>query len=95
MKPNDAKSSLYIDCGVENNNKDLKLDIGDHVIISKYKSIVAKVYTPNSSEEVFAIKKVKNAVLGTYIIEDLNDEKIVGTVYDRELQKTNQIELRI
>ena len=31
----------------------------------------------------------------TYIIFDLNDEKIVGSFYETELQKTNQIEFRI
>ena len=34
--------------------------VGDHVRISKYKHIFAKGYTPNQSEEVFVIKKVKN-----------------------------------
>ena len=31
----------------------------------------------------------------TYIIFDLNDEKIVGSFYETELQKNNQIEFRI
>ena len=52
--------------------------------ISKYKKILSKGYTPNWSEEDFVIKKVKNTVPGTYVI---NDEK--------ELQKTNQQECRI
>ena len=41
------------------------------------------------------IKKIKNTVPRTYLINDLNDEKIVGTLYDKELQKTNQQEFRI
>ena len=41
------------------------------------------------------IKKVKNTVLLTYFISDLNDEEIVGTFYEKELQKTNQEALRI
>ena len=36
-------------------------------------------YVPNWSEEVFVIKKVKNTVLWTYLINDLNGEEIVGT----------------
>ena len=36
------------------------------------------------------IKKVKNTVPWTYIISDLNGEKIVGTFYEKELQKTNE-----
>ena len=31
----------------------------------------------------------------TYVINDLNDEEIIGTFYDKELQKTNQQEFRI
>ena len=41
--------------------KILNSRVGDHVRISKYKNIFAKGYTPNSSEEAFVIKKVKNA----------------------------------
>ena len=50
---------------------------------------------PNWSEEVFLIKKVKNTVPWTYVINDLNGEEIIGTFYEKELQKTNQIEFRI
>ena len=63
--------------------------------ISKYKNIFAKVYTPNWSEEVFVVKKVRNTVPWTYVINDLNGEEIIGTFYEKELQKTNQQELRI
>ena len=54
-----------------------------------------KVKLKNWSEESFVIKKVKNTVLLTYFISDLNDEEIVGTFYEKELQKTNQEALRI
>ena len=50
-------NSTYID-----SNKDPKLKVGDHVKIPKYKNIFAKGYTPNWSEEVFVIQKVKNTV---------------------------------
>ena len=55
----------------------------------------AKGYTPNWSEEVFVIKKVRNTVPWTYIISDLNGEEITGTFYEKELQKANQREFRI
>ena len=38
------------------------------VRISKYKNIFNKGYTPNWSEEVFVIDKIKNTVLWTYVI---------------------------
>ena len=41
------------------------------------------------------IKKVKNTAPQTYVINDLNVEEIVGTFYEKELQKTNQKEFRI
>ena len=53
------------------------------------------VYTPNWSEEVFVIKKVKTTVPWTYVINDLNGEEINGTFYKKELQKANQEEFRI
>ena len=41
------------------------------------------------------IKKVKNAVPWTCVINDLNREEIVETFYENELQKSNQKEFRI
>ena len=41
------------------------------------------------------IKEVKNTVPWTYAISDLNGKKIIGTFYEKELQKTNQKEFRI
>ena len=41
------------------------------------------------------IKKVKNTVPWTYVVNDLNGEEIIGTFYEKELQKTNQKEFRI
>ena len=35
MKPIDVKSSTYIDFGMENNNKDSKVKVGDHLRIKK------------------------------------------------------------
>ena len=69
--------------------------MGDHVRISKYKDIFAKGYTTNWSEEFFVVSKIKNTVLWTYVINDLNVEEIIGTFYEKEPQKTNQQEFRI
>ena len=33
------------------------------------------------------IKKVKNTVPWTYVINDLNSDEIIGTSYEKELQK--------
>ena len=50
--------------------------------MSKYKNNFK-----NWSEKVFVIKNVKNTVLWTYDISDLNGEIIAGTFYEVELQK--------
>ena len=41
------------------------------------------------------IKKVKNNAPWIYVSYDLNGEEIVGTFYEKELQKTRQKEFRI
>ena len=95
MKPVDIKSNTYIDSSKEINDKNPKFEIGDKTRISKYKNVFAKGCTAKWSEEVFVIKKIKNIVPGTYVINDLNGGEIVGTFYENKLQKTNQKELII
>ena len=95
IKPIDGKDNKYIDFKKEVNNKDPKFKVGDQVRVSKYKNIFAKGYMPNWSKQIFVISKIKNTVQWTYIINDLNGEEIIGTFYEKELQKTNQKEFRI
>ena len=95
MKAVGVKPIIYIDFNKENDKKRPKFKVGDNARTSKYKNNFAKGYVPNCSEEVFVIKKVKNIVLWTYVISELNGEKIVGTFYKKELQKTNQKKFRV
>ena len=95
MKPVDVKDNTYINFEKEINNKDPKFKVGDYVRISKYKNIFAKGYMPNWSEEVFIISKIKSTVSWTYVINELNGEKIIETFYEKELQTPNQQEFRI
>ena len=95
MKPIDVQDNTYINIDKEVNIKDPKFEIGDHLRISKYKNIFAKGYTPNWPEEIFVVKEIKNTVPWTYVINDLNGEEIIGTFYEKELQKTNQEEFKI
>ena len=76
---------VYID---EHNEKDSRFKVGDRVRISKFKNIFAKGYTPNWSTEIFFVNKVNDTVPYTYNLKDLNGEEIIGSFYDRELQKT-------
>ena len=95
MKPIDVADDSYAEYNEYFNKKDPKFKVGDHVRISKYKNIFAKGYTPNWSEEVFVINKIKNTVPCTYAISDLNCEEITGSFYEKELQKPIQKEFRI
>ena len=95
MKPVDVNPSMYIDSDKENNKEGPKFKVGDHVKISEYKNIFSKGYVTNWSKEVFVIIKNKNIVPWTYVISDLKGEEIVGTFYEKELQKKNQKEFRV
>ena len=88
MKPKDAKydnKRVYID---EHNKKDSRFNVVDRVRISKFKNIFAKGYTPNWSREIFIINKMNDTVPYTYNFKDLSGEEIIGSFYNRELQKT-------
>ena len=95
MKPINVKDDSFAKCDEKSNEEDPKFKVGDHVRISKFKNVFAKGYTPNWREEIFVVKKIKSTVPWTYIISDLNGEEIVGSFYEKELQKTNQKEFRI
>ena len=88
MKPIDVGDNdkrVYID---EHNEKDSRFKVGDRVRISRYKNIFAKGYTPNWSKEIFIVDKINDTVPYTYNLKDLNDEEIIGSFYDKELQKS-------
>ena len=87
MKPIDVKDNkkVYID---EHNEKYSRFKVGDRVRICKFKNIFAKGYTPNWSREIFIVNKINDTVPYTYNIKDLNDEEIIGSFYDKELQKS-------
>ena len=93
----DVTGDSYAEYNENPNKKDPKFKVDGNVRISKYKNIFAKgyiYYTPNWSEEVFFINKIKNTVPWTYVISDLNGEEITGSFYEKELQNTSQKEFR-
>ena len=55
-KTSDIKPGMYIEYGVEHNDKDPQFKVGDNVRKSKYKNIFAKGYVPNLSK-VFLSRK--------------------------------------
>ena len=95
MKLIDVTNDSFAKYNEDSNKRNPKFKFSNHVRISKYKNIFAKGYVPNWSEEIFVIKKVKNTVPWIYVINDLNNEEIIGSFYEKELQKTTQKEFRI
>ena len=92
MKSINVKSGTYISFDGEDNGPDHKFKAGDYMRISKYKNVSAKVNLPNWSEKVLV---VRNTVLWTYVINDLNGEEIALTFHKKESPKTNQRKFRI
>ena len=62
MDPIVVNSSKSDNSDVENDDKDPKFKVGDHVRTSKLKNNFAKDYTPNQSEEALVITKVENTL---------------------------------
>ena len=87
VKPIDVKNNKRVYINVHN-EKDSKFKVGDRVRTSRYKNIFAKGYAPNGSSEIFIVDKINDTVPYTYNLKDLNEEEIIGSFYDKELQKT-------
>ena len=64
MKPIDVGDYFFAEYNEKSNEEDRKFKVGDHVRISKFKNVLTKGYTPNWSEEIFIIKKIKKLWLG-------------------------------
>ena len=93
MKPIDVTDDYYAKYN-EELKKNPKFNVGDHVRISKYKDIFAKGYTLNWTKEVFIVNKIKNTVPWTYNISDLNNEKILGSFYEKEFKNSIKIQFK-
>ena len=87
MKPVDVKDNTYIDSSKKVNDKVSKFKVGDHVRISKYKNISAKVYTPNWSEEDFVIKEIKNTVFWHMLLMILKAKKLLERFMKKNRKK--------
>ena len=84
---NALKEKLYGSHNQQQKKKN-KFRLGDWVRISKVKRTFEKGYTPNWSHEVFKIVGTIGMNPTRYILEDYNKERIQGTFYAEELQKT-------
>lgn len=94
MKPINVnkKNELSLLNSVYNNIKIVekltpKFKVGDHVRISKNRAEFQKGYTPNWSNEIFTISKIKLTNPITFILVDQANQPIQGGFYTQELQK--------
>ena len=77
----------------EKTKKPGKFRIGDRVRLSLEKNIFEKGYETNWTQEIFVIYDIKYSNVPYYYLKDLNNEKLQGTFYEQELQKTKQDDL--
>ena len=60
-------------------SKNAYFDVLDDIDSNEGYTQLDEGYTQNWSEEVFVVSKIKDTVLWTYMISDLNGEKIAGS----------------
>ena len=77
----------------EKTKKPGKFKIGDRVRLSLEKNIFEKGYDTNWTQEIFEIYDIKYSNVPYYYLKDLNNQKLQGTFYEQELQKTKQDDL--
>ena len=94
MKLVDVIPGMDIYFHKESNKKGPKSKVCDNVRISKYKNFLQNDMFQIGRKKLLRLKKLKNTVLWTYTISDLNTKEIVGTFQEKELQK-NQKNFRV
>ena len=87
VKPNDVKSSTYIDFNKENNKEGPKFKVDDHVRISKCKNIVAIIFVPDWSEEDFVTKNLKTLCRGHMLLVILMESELLEHFMKRNCKK--------
>lgn len=71
---------------VISNKDNVKFKVGDHVRLSKYKSLFEKGYLPSWTTEIFVVKKIQYTDPITYLLVDWEGKDIKGGVYAEEMQ---------
>ncbi|XP_026674499.1 uncharacterized protein LOC113465099 [Ceratina calcarata] len=92
MRPRDVKSTnvaqlldtVYSNIKIAGSTR---FKVGDHVRVSKFKTVFEKGYTPNSTTEVFKIIKVQATNPATYLLQDSCGRPIAGGFYEYKLHR--------
>ena len=86
-KPIDVTSDSYAEYKEDSNVNKCEFKIGNHIKVSKCKNIFSREHTQNQSEENFVVSKIKDTVPWTYVISDLNGEKIAASFMKMNCKK--------
>ena len=70
---------------IEINPKVPTFKVNERVRITKYKNFFSKIFTETWSREIFIINSVLKTNPWTYKIKDINEEKITGSLYEKQL----------
>ena len=73
--------------------KNVDLDVGDTVRISKARRAFKKGYLPKWSTELFHVVQKKKTHPPTFVLKDKNGELLKGTFYPEELQKVDKTDI--
>ena len=94
MKPIDVKDNTYINTSKKLIIKILNLKLEIILEFQGIKTYLLKCIWLIGVKKYLLLKKLKILLRGL-VINDLNGEEIIGTFYEKELQKTSQEEFRI
>lgn len=89
MSPAQAdKNPSLVTWKQRNINQKTKLNVGDKVRISIYKSIFTNGYLPNWSTAIFTIVQKNQTSPPIFIFKDYRDKPMAGSFYSQEIHKT-------
>ncbi|XP_065651266.1 uncharacterized protein LOC136079455 [Hydra vulgaris] len=94
-KKNENIVWLYLNGNARSEFVKPKFSTGDRVRITKKKGTFEKGYSSRWTEKVFTVSEIQFTDPPTYKITDDNGEEIQGTIYEQELQTTDQNIFRI
>ena len=84
-KVGEIREKVFQQSPRDNSKSDIK--VGDKVRISKVKSIFAKGYLPNYTEEIFTVESIDRKTSPiTYKLKDYHGEVIEGSFYRQEIE---------
>ena len=88
MKPVDVTPSTKLKVyGRLKRTAKVHFKVGDHVRVSKTRTVFEKSYTPNWSAEIFTVAQVQRTNPTTYLLKDYLGQDIAGAWYREELQR--------